>query len=324
MEALTKLFNKTMFWLKVYCGYGYVMSVFIQCILLMITEVVVGFPLYVISRSAYQWTFQRVTEVYMMYFPIMFYYLMGNRVVETGDEVVPNENGLFVLNHSHFYDFLPIVLTAPRCGRIGALRFFMKDEIRKIPIVGFGFYLMDTIYLKRNFEEDKPYILETFKRLRNKYYPFWLTIFPEGTRVKPDKLIESNKYCKENGLPQFKNLLHPRPTGVIVALQQLRKVIPYFYDLTLGYPSKPTAALCFFPGGGMNIHMDVHRIDMKDVPEDDEGLKKWLNDLWIRKDGLVDYFNEHKHFPGKERTIPLGFTWADFTGYMTPECFTKP
>jgi len=184
--------------------------------------------------------------------------------------------------------------------------------------------MMDSIYLKRNFNEDRPYILETFKRFRNKYYPFWLTIYPEGTRIKPDKLIESQKYCKENNLPIYQNVLHPRPTGVVVTLQELRNVLTYVYDITLGYPIKPSPSCCFFPGEGIKIHMHVKKISINDVPEDEEGIKEWLNELWCEKDKLMAYFNEHKSFPGNSREAEMGFTWADFTGYMTPECFTKP
>ncbi|KAL7718998.1 1-acyl-sn-glycerol-3-phosphate acyltransferase [Entamoeba marina] len=299
------------------------MSVFLQ-ITFCVSLAVICSPIYYLYRPLYQWMFQRVSETYMMFYPIMFYYYCGNRIVETGDELEINENALLLLNHTHFYDFLPIVLSAPRCGRIGAMRFFMKDEIRKIPFVGFGFWLMDNIYLKRSFAEDAPYILETFKRFRNKYYPFWLTIFPEGTRNKPHKLIQSQEFCSQNNLPILKNLLNPRPTGVIVALEQLRNVVPYVYDITLGYPIKPSPACCFCFNEGITIHMNIRKIETKDIPKDPEEIKTWLNDIWIEKDELMNYFKEHNHFPGDGRTPPFSFTWADFTGYMTPECFTKP
>ncbi|EKE41498.1 hypothetical protein ENUP19_0121G0205 [Entamoeba nuttalli] len=323
MVDTTNITHKIVLILKYYFAYCFVASVFLQITILLIMDVIC-LPLYFIYRPIYQWIFQRVTEVYMMYFPLIFYYIIGNRIIETGDELIPNENALFLCNHTHFYDFLPIVIEAPRCGRIGAMRFFMKEEISKIPLVGFGFYMMDSVYLKRNFQDDKPYILETFKRFRNKYYPFWLTIYPEGTRVKPQKLIESQQYCKDNNIPIYENLLHPRPTGVIVTLQQLRNVIPYVYDITLGYPVKPSPSCCFFPGEGITIHMNIHKINVKDIPEDEESLKRWLDDLWVEKDKLMSYFKEHKEFPGEPRKPPFKFTWADFTGYMTPECFTKP
>ena len=185
--------------------------------------------------------------------------------------------------------------------------------------------MMDSIYLKRNFRLDKPFILNTFKRFRNKYYPFWLTYFPEGTISTPKKIKESREYCLQRNLPQFDNLLHPRPSPFIVTIQQLRNVIPYVYDITLGYPTKSSIACCFLPGEGVPIHMNIKRIDISTLPENDDELIDWLNKLWLEKDGKLSYFKEHKHFNVEnERFAPLEFTWANFDGYMSPDCFNKP
>ncbi|KNC70418.1 hypothetical protein SARC_17053, partial [Sphaeroforma arctica JP610] len=41
--------------------------------------------------------------------------------------------------------------------------------------------------------------------------PFWIVLFPEGTRYTEKKHAESQKFCEEKGLPLFNHLLHPRP-----------------------------------------------------------------------------------------------------------------
>ncbi|EDR29185.1 1-acylglycerol-3-phosphate acyltransferase, putative [Entamoeba dispar SAW760] len=318
-----ELINKICWGLKIYFAYGFLMSIFIQITILLIINVII-LPIYILYRPLYQWIFQRVTEVYMMYFPLVFYYINGNRIYVSGDKMIENANAIWISNHSHWVDFVPVCLVAPKCGRIGSMRYFMKDDIKKIPFIGFGFYMMDSIYLKRNFQLDQHHINETFKRFRNKYYPFWLIIFPEGTRAKPEKIVEAQKYCLEHKLPIYKNLLNPRHTGLFVSLKQLRNVVPYVYDITLGYPNTVSLASCFCPGEGVNIHMNVNRIDVKDIPEDENEFKQWLSNIWKHKDELVDYYKENGHFPGHEELYPLKFTWADFTSYMSQECFSLP
>ena len=309
---------------KWYFAYGFLFSILFQITLLLFINVLL-LPLYFFKRHIYQWIFQRITEVYMLHFAYIFHYIMGNRVIESGDELIPNENALLIVNSTHLTDFLPIVLQSPRCGRIGAMRFFMSEEISKIPLVGFGFYMMDSIYLKRNFRDDKPFILNTFKRFRNKYYPFWLTYFPEGKTCTPKRLKESQEYCKQRNIPHFNHLLHPRPSPFIVTIQQLRNVIPYVYDVTLGYPQPSSLACIFFPGEGVPIHMNIKRIDVSTIPEEDDELIDWLNALWVEKDQKLAYFAEHKHFDvSHEHVAPLTFTWANFDGYMSPDCFSKP
>lgn len=323
MPSLSSVANKLLWALKIYFGWCMVMSVFYQISVLVVVDIIV-MPLYVLYRPAYQWLFQRVSETYMLFYPFVFYYICGNRVVETGDSFRVNENAIIISNHTHFYDFIPTVLAAPRAGRIGAMRFFMKDDIRKIPFIGFGFWLMDSIYLKRDFETDKPFIMETFKRFRNKYYPFWLTIYPEGTRVKPQKLREAQEFAAHNGLPTLNNLLNPRPKGFTVSLQTLRHVVPAVYDVTIGYPIKPTPACVFCFNEGITFHTHIRRIPTSEIPDDPEEIHEWLTKLWVEKDELMSYFKTHHNFPGDSRTPPMEFHWADFTGYMSKECFSLP
>ncbi|ELP88277.1 1-acylglycerol-3-phosphate acyltransferase, putative [Entamoeba invadens IP1] len=320
---LKQVFGKIVFVLKLYYAYGFLMSVFLQITILLIMNLIVS-PMYFINRSIYQWIFQRFTEVYMCYFSIHCYYINGNKLLYSGDDLIANENQIWVQNHTHWFDFAPICMLSPMVGRIGSMRFFIKDEIMKLPFIGFGLYWMDNIMLKRNFADDEKHINETFKRLRNKYYPFLLIIFPEGTRAKPERILESQKYAKEHGLHVYKNLLNPRPLGLFHALKQLKKVTPYLYDLTTGYGPGASLGVVFCPGDGVDIHVHGKRYLTKDLPDDFEEFKKWMEKIWIEKDELVDYFNENKKFPGNEKQLPFTFKWADFTGYMEPGCFDKP
>jgi hypothetical protein len=45
--------------------------------------------------------------------------------------------------------------------------------------------------------------------------PFWVGIYPEGTRITPKKWKESITFAAEKGLPQLNNVLLPRTKGFV-------------------------------------------------------------------------------------------------------------
>lgn len=68
--------------------------------------------------------------------------------------------------------------------------------------------------------------------------PFWLHIFPEGTRYsrRKEKAIESSrKFCAERGLPVLTNVLAPRAGAFTLAMKELSASSTAVYDLTIAY-----------------------------------------------------------------------------------------
>ena len=100
---------------KILCAALFVIVEVAQIFVLLLTDVVCC-PLYFLDRPLYQWLFQRVTEVYMLEYPLMFYYYSGNRVVQTGDHMEINENALIISNHTYFFDFVSLMILAPKYG----------------------------------------------------------------------------------------------------------------------------------------------------------------------------------------------------------------
>lgn len=50
----------------------------------------------------------------------------------------------------------------------------------------------------------------SFQALKDFPIPFWVTIFAEGTRLTPDKLLEAQTFASTKGLAIPKNVLIPR------------------------------------------------------------------------------------------------------------------
>ena len=84
---------------------------------------------------------------------------------------------------------------------------------------GWFWWMLNFIFLKRDYEKDKKKIQAQLKSLveKAKQYStgnFWLMIFPEGTRLKPKKLAQAQAFSKEKGLPVFNHCLVPRIKGL--------------------------------------------------------------------------------------------------------------
>lgn len=50
----------------------------------------------------------------------------------------------------------------------------------------------------------------SFQELEDFPMPFWLTMFVEGTRMTPDKLLDAQEFAASRGLPVPRNVLIPR------------------------------------------------------------------------------------------------------------------
>lgn len=151
-----------------------------------------------------------------------------------GDKIPMRENSIVTMNHRTFIDWAFSLPIAGRRGRVGCIKFFVKKNVKYIPAFGWGLYLIDTLFVSRNWTNDKKLIEETFKKLKNRKLPFWTFSFLEGTRLTPKKFLQSQEYCKKNNYPLLKHLLFPRIKGFVATLNELRyEFILFLYLLIL-------------------------------------------------------------------------------------------
>jgi len=201
------------------------------------------------------------------------------------------------------------------------VRAFAKKSLAwQLPVVGWTASLLNFIFLSRNFEKDKVNISKQMKQLaqRSQYYStrnYWLTIFPEGTRCRPDKLEESQAFAKSRGLPVFKHVLVPRMKGLLATLGEhdntLRNSADAVIDCTFGYPLRRSGGkvrpsvqdILLGVGRRWKVHMHVRVIPMASVPREDQALQKWILGVFEEKDELLEHYKVHGCFPGE--TFPV-------------------
>jgi 1-acyl-sn-glycerol-3-phosphate acyltransferase len=223
--------------------------------------------------------------------------LHGTRIIVTGDHVPPRENALVLANHQQMPDITFLMAYARSKDRLGDMKWFAKDIIKYVPGVGWGMWVLDCPFVKRDWAKDRESIDRTFARICQDRIPVWLITFPEGTRITPDKAERSRQYAREHGLPQWDHVLVPRTKGFVATVHGLRGHLDAIYDVTIGYERGVPTLWQFVKGFARVAHLHVRRHPMDDMPDEDESLTAWLIDRFDEKNGLLDAFYRDGKFP---------------------------
>lgn len=209
---------------------------------------------------------------------------------------------LIFSNHRAWVDIL--ILQSLFNHRIPFLKFFLKEELRKIPVMGFCWWALDYPFMKRypkemleKHPELKGKDLESVKEAckRFKITPVSVINFLEGTRFSKEKHRKTNS--------PHRNLLPPRAGGVAIVLSEMADYLAGIVDVTIVYEPERVTFWDLFSG---RVRKVTVRIDVVPVPADitagdyandlafREKFQLWLNSLWEKKDGLIDQLKSHK------------------------------
>jgi 1-acyl-sn-glycerol-3-phosphate acyltransferase len=306
-------------------------------------------PTRMISKELLQWLDNRLYTSYLRLCSFVFECVSNVSINFYGDisEIRHiRETALIMSNHSSDVDWAVINMLATRQTSDGmeyGLRFVVKSAINFVPLFGWYIFQHGYIYVRRfgHFVPDP--LLRQFKNLRELNEPFWLHIFPEGTRFsrKKQKLIEiSQEYAKKSGLHIPEYTLLPRVGAFTLARMELKDTVEYIYDVTIAYdqtlrPTRMGLAPNMFEFvssgiGSKGLHIHVRRIPISDVPLKAEEIRRWLYDRFAKKDELLQYFYGNGEFPDLyEKNAPkISFNktivpFAGFLGALILPIFSK-
>ena len=76
--------------------------------------------------------------------------LNGSQILVTGADIPFREDAIVVSNHQQMPDITTIMAFAKTKGRLGDLKFFVKDILKWVPGVGWGMLFLDCLFIKRN------------------------------------------------------------------------------------------------------------------------------------------------------------------------------
>ncbi|SEJ03835.1 1-acyl-sn-glycerol-3-phosphate acyltransferase [Azotobacter beijerinckii] len=203
---------------------------------------------------------------------------------------------LLVCNHQSWVD-IPALLEA-FSGRVPFFKFFLKQELVWIPLLGLAFWALDYPFMKRHAKaylerhpEKRGEDLEITRRAcaRFRDIPVTLVNYLEGTRFTPHKHAQQAS--------PYRYLLRPKAGGMAFALASLGPRLDALLDVTLVYPGRR------IPGFWLLISGQVARVivdiqtreldprlwqgDYQDDAQFRQYVQDWVSRLWEEKDARI-------------------------------------
>lgn len=216
--------------------------------------------------------------------------------VEGLEGLSKNQWYFVVSNHQSWSDILVLQRIFNR--RIPFLKFFLKQELIKVPLLGLAWWALDFPFMKRYSKaelEKNPALkgkdLETTRAACEKfqYFPTSVMNFLEGTRFTQAKHDQQQS--------PFRYLLKPKSGGAAFTLGAMSGKLETLLDVTIVYPQAAPKTMFAFLGGTIsNIKVIIRQqvipawASQGDYENDAafrERFQQWINELWIEKDALL-------------------------------------
>ena len=216
-------------------------------------------------------------------------------IVSGFDSLNQSEWYLTMANHQSWADIF--VLQGITNRKIPMLKFFMKDVLIWVPVIGLAWWALDMPFLKRYTQEqvkknpslrgkDVIEMKKSFGRFAR--YPVSIFSFAEGTRFTEAKHASQNS--------PYKKLLRPKSGGIGLTLSTM-PYIKKVLDFTIKYDSNDRTFWDFLCGRMSKVKIQVKIIDVpeslvqKNYAEDEkfrEELKEWLYCIWEEKNRFLN------------------------------------
>lgn len=198
---------------------------------------------------------------------------------------------LLVANHQSMVDIA--VLQSVFHRKAPPLKFFLKNELFWVPVIGIAWWALDFPFMKRSASARQD--IATARRACEKFRMSPVTImnFVEGTRFTEAKRKKQNS--------PFTHLLEPKVGGVAVVLCTLGQQLHSVLDVTIVYPGGVPGLWDFLCSRNIDIMVRV-----KEIPVTQELLgdyladrayrrkfRDWLYEIWRQKDELIQQSLSH-------------------------------
>lgn len=218
--------------------------------------------------------------------------------VEGGIRLKRDSWYLILANHLSWIDILVLMKLASK--DMPMPRFFLKQQLLWVPLIGLGCWVLDMPFMKRYSRQQvakKPHLkgkdIETTRRSCEKFKDIPTTVinFCEGTRFTENKKLHRHS--------PFNHLLSPKAGGTAFTLQAMQGNFDAILDITIVYPERnpeKPLVLDFLAGRLRHIHLHIDALPVTDdlVGDyfDDEAFKQhfqsWLNTRWEIKDKRIE------------------------------------
>lgn len=207
----------------------------------------------------------------------------------------PQQWYLVIANHQSWLDI--VILQRLFNRKIPVLKFFIKDQLKWIPFLGFAWWAMGCPFMKRYskaYLAKKPHkkgkdlsatlkAIDAFKRT-----PASVMSFIEGTRFTKEKK------SLQNSPHQY--LLKPKAGGISFVLSSMGEQLASVLDVTIVYPQEQHSLWDFLCKRIDSVKINIRQLDIPteftslkliDDEQTQLNFKEWLNQKWTEKDQLI-------------------------------------
>jgi 1-acyl-sn-glycerol-3-phosphate acyltransferase len=193
-------------------------------------------------------------------------------------------------NHQSWVDIL--VLQRIFHGRIPFLKFFLKQELIWVPVIGLAWWALDFPFMKRGKGSGaRQNDLKTTREACEKFklIPTTVINFVEGTRFTPAKHAAQQS--------PYRHLLKPKIGGLGIALAAMGEQFEALLDVTIVYPHGTPTFWHLLCG---QIDAVTVRVQQRPIPAQVLGgdpvgdkayrqqISTWVEQQWTDKDRLID------------------------------------
>lgn len=210
---------------------------------------------------------------------------------------------LMVSNHRSAAD-IPILQSVFK-HKIPFLKFFLKQELIYIPLLGLAWWALDFLIMRRFLAEYlaknpcmKGKDLEVTKKACEKFkdYPISVINFVEGTR------FTSAKHEKQHS--KYKHLLKPKSGGIGFVLGSMGEQMSYLVLVSIKYLPKAPGAWEYMSGKYDKVEININKVRIPDGLKGKnyitdmpfrKDLQAWLNALWLQQDKRLEGNYSSRH-----------------------------
>ena len=210
---------------------------------------------------------------------------------------------LVTSNHQSWVDILILQYQLNR--KAPFLKFFLKQELIWVPVIGLCWWALEFPFMKRfskeylakHPEKRGQDMLTTRKACeRYKINPVSVFNFLEGTRLTPAKQAQQNS--------PFKYLLKPKAGGIAFVLDAMGEQLAALLNVTIHYPNGTPTFIDLLCGRLQRVVVRFKQVEIpaqfigKNYDNDDAyrlAFQQWVNQLWEEKDAELERL--HQQFP---------------------------
>lgn len=203
-----------------------------------------------------------------------------------------NRRGWYLVssNHQTWVDILVLQQVFNR--RIPLLKFFLKQQLLYVPIMGLAWWALDFPFMRRSgdpkgFKRDLAVARKSCEKFA--HVPTSVINFLEGTRFTAAKHAEQKS--------PYRHLLKPKTGGLAIALSVLGEQFHSLLDITIIYDRTPAPTFIDLLCGRLGrvrvqvrelpIPAEFGRGDSTSDPALRKALQEWVGTMWAHKDELM-------------------------------------